>query len=110
MAAATITDDNFDGEVLQGNGPVIVDFWASWCGPCLMAAPIIEELATLYEGKVKIGKINVEENQQQQGKYGVMAIPTVILFKGGKEIARQVGFAGKEGYEKLIQKGLEGGV
>ena len=71
-----------------------------------MAAPVIEALAGQYEGKVKVGKISVEENQTQPGKYGVQAIPTVILFVGGKEVARQVGFAGKEGYEKLIKKGL----
>lgn len=107
MALVTITDDNFDQEVLKATLPVVVDYWASWCGPCLMAAPIIEELATQYDGKVKVGKCSVEENVVGPGKLGIQAIPTVVLFKGGKEIARQVGFAGKEGYEKLIQKGLE---
>ena len=104
---STITDQNFESEVMKSSLPVVVDFWASWCGPCLMAAPVIEELATKYDGKVKVGKCSVEENQQEPARFGVMAIPTVILFKDGKEMARQVGFAGREGYEKLMEKGLE---
>lgn len=102
MAVVTLTDQNFDQEVLQSRIPVLVDFWASWCGPCLMAAPIIEELAKEYEGKIKVGKLNVDDNPQTAAKYQVMSIPTVILFRDGQEVGRQIGFSGKEGYLKLI--------
>lgn len=98
----TLTDQNFEAEVLKSDLPVLVDFWAEWCGPCQMASPIIEELATEYAGKIKVGKINIDENPQTPAKYGVMSIPTVILFKNGQETGREVGFAGKEGYQKLI--------
>jgi thioredoxin 1 len=107
MTVLTLTDQNFETEVQKSSLPVMVDFWASWCGPCLLAAPIIDELAKTYEGKVKVGKVNVEENRSEPSKFGVMAIPTVILFKDGKEVARQVGFAGRAGYEMLIKKALE---
>ncbi len=98
----TFTDENFEREVLQSDLPVMVDFWAPWCGPCQMAGPVIDELAEEYEGKVKIGKLNVDDNQQVAMKYGVMSIPTVILFKDGKEIGRKIGFAGKQMYEDLL--------
>ncbi len=96
------TDENFDQEVLKSDLPVMVDFWAPWCGPCQMAGPVIDELAEEYEGKVKIGKLNVDDNQQVAMKYGVMSIPTVILFKDGKEVGRKIGFAGKQMYEDLL--------
>ena len=98
----TFTDENFEKEVLQSDLPVMVDFWAPWCGPCQMAGPVIDELAEEYEGKVKIGKLNVDDNQQVAMKYGVMSIPTVILFKDGKEVGRKIGFAGKQMYEDLL--------
>lgn len=98
----TITDENFNKEILESNLPVLVDFWASWCGPCQMVGPIIEELAKEFEGKVKIGKVNVDENPKIAAKYGIMSIPTVILFKQGKEVGRKIGVEGKEGYIKLI--------
>lgn len=98
----TFTDQNFEKEVLKSSTPVLVDFWAPWCGPCQMVGPIMEELSKEYEGKVKIGKLNVDENPQVAVKYNVMSIPTVILFKEGKEIARQVGLESKETYLKLI--------
>ncbi len=98
------TDENFEKEALQSDLPVMVDFWAPWCGPCQMAGPVIEELAEEYAGKVKIGKLNVDDNQQVAMKYGVMSIPTVILFKGGKEIGRKIGFAGKQMYEDLLRQ------
>ena len=84
MKPITITDDNFDTEVLKSDRPVLIDFWATWCGPCRMIAPIVEELANEYEGKVKIGKLDVDENQQTSIKFGVRSIPTLLLFKDGK--------------------------
>lgn len=106
MAGATlkITDQNFEEEIVKSDLPVMVDFWAPWCGPCLMAEPIIDELAEEYKGKVKIGKLNVDENQEQSAKFGVMSIPTVILYKDGKEVERKIGFGGKAGYEELLKK------
>lgn len=84
MKPITFTDGNFDAEALKSELPVVVDFWAAWCGPCRMIAPIIEELAGEYDGKVKIGKLDVDENQQTAIKYGVRSIPTVLVFKGGE--------------------------
>jgi len=96
------TDQNFEKEVLKSEMAVLVDFWAPWCGPCQMVGPVIEELAKENEGKVKVGKLNVDENPQTAAKYGVMSIPTVILFKEGKEVGRKIGFEGKESLVKLI--------
>jgi thioredoxin 1 len=106
MAAIEVNDQNFSQEVLEEKLPVIVDFWAEWCGPCKMAEPIIEELSNTYAGKVKVSKLNVDENHTTSLKYGVMSIPTVILFKDGKEAGRQIGYAGRGGYEKLIQQAM----
>lgn len=99
-----LSDSNFDQEVLKANLPVLVDFWAPWCGPCLIAGPVIEELAKEYGGKIKAGKLNVDENPQVAQQYGIMGIPTVIIFNGGKEAKRQVGFPGKEEYRKMIEE------
>lgn len=82
----------------------MVDFWATWCGPCRMAEPVIEQMSEEYAGKVLIGKVDVDAEPELAGKFGVMSIPTVILFKDGQEIGRQVGFGGKAGYVQLIQK------
>jgi thioredoxin 1 len=84
MKPATFTDDNFEQEVIKSDKPVLIDFWAVWCGPCKIIAPIVEELAKEYEGKAKIGKLDVDENQQTSIKYGVRSIPTLLIFKDGK--------------------------
>lgn len=106
MACIDITDQEFDAKVLQGSLPVLVDFWAPWCGPCKMAGPVLDELSEIYKDKVLIVKVNVDENQINPQKFGVMSIPTTVLFKNGKEIGRQTGFSGKESFEELIQKGV----
>jgi thioredoxin 1 len=100
------TDGNFEAEVLQAKEPVLVDFWASWCGPCKMLAPTIEALASEYEGKVKVGKLSTEENMKVPAELGVQAIPTVVLFKGGKEVDRVVGAVPKDQLVKLLEKGF----
>lgn len=100
------TDANFETEVLKAGGPVLVDFWAPWCGPCKMVGPVVEELAKEVEGKVNVGKINVDSNQVFAQKYGVMSIPTLILFKDGAEFARTVGFTPKEELLKFVEKAI----
>lgn len=90
-----LTDDSFEAEVLKSELPVLVDFWAEWCGPCKMIAPILDELADEYEGKVKIGKLNIDENQATAPQYGVRGIPTLILVKNGAVEAQQVGAVSK---------------
>ena len=96
-----ITDQNFDSVVAQGK-PVVVDFWATWCGPCKRLAPMIEELAAEYDGKVSIGKCDIEENTDMTDKFGIMNVPTVVFIKDGKEVDRLVGIAGKNVYEEKI--------
>lgn len=102
-----VTDQNFDTEVLKSPIPVMVDFWAPWCGPCQMAGPIIKELANQYDGKIKVSKLNVDENPQIPQELGIMSIPTVVVFKDGKEVGRKIGFEGKEGYKKLLEEVLQ---
>jgi thioredoxin 1 len=84
MKPLTFTDSNFDSEVLKSNIPVLIDFWAEWCGPCKAIAPIVEDLAKEYEGKIKIGKVDVDNNQETAIKYGVRSIPTLLIFKDGE--------------------------
>jgi thioredoxin 1 len=104
MKPFTFTDGNFDAEALKSDVPVIVDFWAAWCGPCKMIAPIMEELAGEYEGKIKVGKLDVDENQQTAIKYGVRSIPTVLFFKGGKVAETIIGAVPKSMFaEKIIK-------
>ena len=91
MKPITFTDENFATEVLQSDKPVLVDFWAVWCGPCKMIAPFVEELAVELEGKAKVGKLDVDNNQESAIKYGVRSIPTVLIFKGGKVVDTIIG-------------------
>lgn len=88
---AEVTDANWSTEVLGSDQPVLVDFWAAWCGPCRMLAPTVEQVAQKYQGKAKVVKINVDENVESPAKYGIRGIPTLILFKGGQEVDRHVG-------------------
>jgi thioredoxin 1 len=102
MKPFTFTDDNFDSDALKSDVPVVVDFWAAWCGPCRMIAPIIEELSNEYEGKAKIGKLDVDDNQQIAIKYGVRSIPTVLFFKNGELKDTVIGAVPKQVFvEKL---------
>lgn len=100
------TDANFDSEVLKSDTPVLIDFWAEWCAPCRAVSPLIEELAKEYEGKLKVGKMNVDENQQTPGQYSIMSIPTVILFKNGTPVKTMIGVQGKDDYKKNIDEVL----
>lgn len=100
----TFTTDNFEAEVLGSNVPVLVDFWATWCMPCRMLAPVIEEIASENEGKIKVGKVNVDENPDLARKYRVMSIPTVLVFKSGELTATSVGVDSKENILKLLEK------
>lgn len=106
MAISNITDQNFQTQVIKSDKPVLLDFFADWCGPCQMAAPIIEQLSEEYADKLSVGKLNVDDNNQTASQFGVMSIPTIILFKGGKEVDRKIGFAGRTGYEEMIKKVL----
>lgn len=102
MAAQHINTDQFDQVVIKSDKPVLVDFYAEWCGPCKMAAPVLDSLADEYKEKATIVKVDVDANNELAGKFGVMSIPTVILFKDGKEVNRQIGFAGEAGYRKML--------
>ena len=103
MAEIVITKDNFTKEVLESDIPVLVDFWATWCGPCRMIAPFIEEIAKEYEGKVKVGKINVDDEGELAVKFGIMSIPTVMVIKDGKVVNTAVGYRSKEQLVDLLK-------
>lgn len=104
MADIVFSDQNFEAEVLKSQQPVVVDFWAPWCAPCRIVSPVIEELAKEYEGKVKVGKLNVDDNQQTASKYGVMSIPSIVFFKNGKPVRTMVGAQSKENYKQEIEQ------
>jgi thioredoxin 1 len=106
MATINVADAEFDTKVLKSTTPVLVDFWASWCAPCKMAEPVLEELSESYKDKVIIAKMDVDANPVTPPKYGIMSIPTTVLIKDGKELGRQIGFSGKEAFEKLVKKGV----
>ena len=103
----TVNDGNFDQTVLQADTPVLVDFWAPWCRPCLMVAPILEELAEEYSGRITIARLNVDQDPVAASKYHVMSIPTMILFKEGKPISNIVGFKPKEQLKRELDAALE---
>jgi len=104
--ANAVTDATFQSEVLQSPLPVLVDFWAPWCGPCKMMAPIVDELATEYEGRVKIVKVNVDENPETPGQFNIMSIPTFILFKEGKPLSSFIGAKPKESVKQEIDRAI----
>ena len=106
MKPVTLTDDNFQTEVLNSEKPVLVDFWAEWCGPCRMVAPIVEELAKEYEGSLKVGKVDVDANQKVSMQFGIRSIPTLLVFKGGKVVEQVIGAVPKRALTDKVTKHL----
>jgi thioredoxin 1 len=107
-AASEVTDSTFKQEVLESNVPVLVDFWAPWCGPCRMVAPVVEEIALQYEGKVKVVKVNTDENPQVASTYGIRSIPTLMIFKDGQKVDMVVGAVPKTTVANTLEKYLAG--
>ncbi|MFQ6003265.1 MAG: thioredoxin [Candidatus Zixiibacteriota bacterium] len=107
MSEITLTDQTWDNEVLSSDLPVMVDFWAEWCAPCSMISPVIEQIGAEYEGKIKVGRLNVDENPVTAGKYQIMAIPTLLFFNGGKLVDRVVGVVSKKILVEKVQNILK---
>jgi thioredoxin 1 len=105
-SAVAVTDANFETEVLRGNVPVVVDFWAEWCGPCRLVEPVLDELAAEYGDRIKITKLNVDENPTTSAKFGVRSIPTIMFFKGGQLVDRVIGAASKADLKKRFDAAL----
>lgn len=106
MSVLHLTEENFDAQVLKASLPVLVDFWAEWCGPCKMIAPVIDEIAVELKGKVTVGKVNVDEAQELAARYNVMSIPTLLIFKNGEAVAQMVGAMSKDRLLAKIQEQL----
>jgi len=106
VTVITLTDDNFDEEVISSEKPVLVDYWATWCGPCKMVGPIVEEIAAEFSGKLKVGKLDVDSNKSSAAQQNVMSIPTLLIFKEGKVVAQQVGALSKNQLTDFIEPHL----
>ena len=100
----TLTNGNFESEVKKSGTPILVDFWAEWCGPCRMVAPVLEKLADELDGKVRVGKVNVDDESGLAGRYGIQSIPTLLLFKDGKVVDQYIGAATRDALVKMLQK------
>ena len=106
MATQAVTDDTFENDVLKADGPVLVDFWAEWCGPCKQIGPALEEIANEKAGELTIAKVNIDENPMAPSKYGVRGIPTLLIFKNGEEVSRKVGAMAKSKIEEWINEAV----